>query len=122
MVAFVTLETTSTNATAPPQLYHTTDSKQITKIYYDAAAADPSSGTIAAGRSVTALVTMRQSQIGSTRMLAMSQHGLSGFDNSGAPVNLATAWTGSWELALRHEGVGAGGRLYWKWSVYKVVG
>ena len=35
---------------------------------------------------------------------------------------MTTAWTGSWTLALTHEGVVSGGTTYWKWVVYKVAG
>lgn len=34
-----------------------------------------------------------------------------------------TAWTGSWDLALRHTPAGAGsGTAYWTWAVYKIAG
>lgn len=35
---------------------------------------------------------------------------------------IAAGWTSGWTLALRHDGVVAGGTLTWAWKVYKIAG
>lgn len=37
-------------------------------------------------------------------------------------IGVATAWTGSWTLGLRHGGVTAGGTFKYSWAVYKQAG
>jgi hypothetical protein len=39
-----------------------------------------------------------------------------------ASIAFTTDWTGSWTLALRHNGITSGGTLNWNWIVYKLAG
>ena len=41
---------------------------------------------------------------------------------TGRTGTFTTNWTGAWTLALRHDGVTAGGTLQWSWAVYKLKG
>ncbi len=79
---------------------------------------------LAAGDVFVTRGSIQQSQASSTSAWGFTK---GRFVSAGAAENitaasLATAWTGSWTLALRHTGVTAGGTLQWKWSVYKLAG
>jgi len=100
--------------TASISLYNSTDSVQITD-----------TNTIAAGKTFITEVNIRQMQNANTAVLAIGAvQEDDTFHNVGtnSPVAFTTAWTGSWTLALRHNGVTSGGTFRWSWSVYKISG
>jgi len=68
---------------------------------------------------------LRQSQNSATSIWATfrgMQAVLTAFDYAALGTAVATNWTGSWTLGLRHGGVTAGGTLRWSWAVYKQAG
>ena len=102
-----------------PLLYQTTDPSTLAFL--------ANSGATAAKYFVgTAVIS--QAQAASTTYLTMvtgniTPGGIGGADSTAAiGSSIATAWTGSWTLALRHQGVTAGGSLKWSWGVYRMVG
>lgn len=84
-----------------------------------------SAGTLLANTQVMGRAILRQRQANSTTIAATAEGLLLGtssrVDNS-ASASVATGWTGTWALALRHSGVTAGGTLKWAWQVYKRAG
>lgn len=104
----------SSQATANFQLYHNTDGVQLYNMV----------NPITANNSWAATADIGQSQASSTSIYTNASGALTGGSVSGATIvaSVATAWTGSWTLALRHSGVTAGGTLQWKWSVYRISG
>lgn len=105
-----------TQATAQAILYSVTDSTNVIIVTGGA--------SIPAGIFTNAQVNIRQAQQASTTYsvtnIRADNNGNSGVN--GVASSLATAFTGSWTLALRHGGVTAGGTFRWSWSVYKVTG
>ncbi len=104
---------------AAPKIYNSTDSLDLGILSNDGGA-----GNLAGGVSITGEITLQQAQSGAT---IIGRVGF-GYNNSGLARNggnfytFTTNWTGAWTLALRHEGVTAGGTAKWSWSVYKLAG
>lgn len=108
----------TTQATAAPRLYNSTDSVDILV----------SDANIVAGTAYTFEVIIKQRQTAATKIVASGP--LSNQDTAGTAFSttkhtistFTQNWTGSWTLALRHAGVTAGGTCDWSWAVYKLVG
>ena len=81
-------------------------------------------GSLSSGALVLGRAQARQRQGTSTAVCAIADGQILGGARSDAATlaSVATAWTGTWTLALRHGGVGAGGQLKWAWVVYKMAG
>lgn len=81
-------------------------------------------GSLSSGALVLGQARARQRQGTSTAVCAISDGQILGGARSDAATlaSVATAWTGTWVLSLRHGGVGAGGQLKWAWVVYKMAG
>jgi hypothetical protein len=52
----------------------------------------------------------------------IGEHTLTTGQISGYSQATSTAWTGSWTLALKSNGVTSTGNLNWSWAVYKIAG
>lgn len=109
-----------TQATAGPvMLYSATDSATITNLI-------AASGGVGAGAAFSGSMVLTPSAVnpnmvqGQGTNVTFSSGTMSNFA-SAAPT-LATSWTSSWTLALRHSGVTAGGTLYWEWLIVKIPG
>ncbi len=118
LLVTVTLEAVTQQVTTI-QLYNATDSVAFSDLN-----AQSGLGALAAGQSLIAESTSRQSQGTATSIFNV----VSGFKTSnssvanGAAATFTTAWTGAWTLALRHGGVTAGGTFRWAWAVFVVKG
>jgi hypothetical protein len=80
-------------------------------------------GAMTANTATVGSVTLFQSQGTSTTVWSVvnAYEGANDRGNS-TFAGVATAWTGSWSLALRHGGVTAGGTMQYRWNVYKIAG
>lgn len=67
---------------------------------------------------------LQNDQSGTTAYVGFNASYGSAGGNKTVTTTLAasTAWTGSWTLALRHNGVTSGGTFRYRWAVYKVAG
>lgn len=101
-----------TQAAANVRLYNATDGVTLTAL-----AEDP----FLAGVSVGILAMIRQQQHAATAVSSLSIAPTAN-EVQGFTATFTTNWTGAWTLALRHDGVTAGGTLRWSWAVYRVVG
>jgi len=94
------------------ELYNSTDSVVLADL-----------GNPASGDSRKGQAQLHQAQVGSTTVDSSSQRvGSGGISGVTAQVSVTTAYTGSWTLALRQEGVVSGGTLRWWWAAYKIAG
>lgn len=107
--------TSVTQATGAMVVANTTDGVNL--LVVEGSSIVAGTGRIAQGFS-------RQSQAGVTAVHSWGQsHDLANtVDTVTGRSNTFTDWTGSWTLALQHEGVTGGGTLRWSWAVYKVAG
>lgn len=102
------------NSTSTIGLYNSTDSVAL----------NTSVASLASGATLMLTCDVNQSQASATSIDTK----LEGKDtvptvyNSIVVATFTQLWTGSWTLALRHGGVGGGGTLQWKWSVYLLAG
>lgn len=98
----------TTQATLAPRIWHVTDGLSL---------GTPSTN-ISAGQVFHFTWTVGQRQTSNLKTsTVMLEAGVTTF-----PQTLVTAWTAPWTLALRHNGVTAGGTFDYAWSVYKLVG
>lgn len=114
----VTLESV-TQQTSVPQLYNATDSVQI------GTWSDGGTTSVAAGEKKVGTSVVAQMQAAATQILVLNTGAavVSGTHSAYASQpTFTTAWTGAWTLALRHNGVIAGGTFKWTWAVYKIAG
>ena len=103
--------------TFSPNIYSETDDVNITRLLYDGG-----QGNIPAGKNVTSTVMITQAQTSNKIIAASGALGQFGGRTVGGYSTFTTAWTGSWTLALRHNGVTSGGTFRWSWRVYKLAG
>lgn len=102
---------------ALPTLHNATDNVKIIELY--------EGSYVQAGYAVVGMATIRQSQDSATSIHAFSMSvrvAAGTFKNDGIDSAFTQDWTGSWILALRHDGVPGGGTLRWSWAVFKVAG
>ena len=109
---------TVTQNTAQVVLRNTTDGVDLAQV---------SQSPLASGGNPACMgeALLRQSQNSATSIWATfrgMQAVLTAFDYAALGTAVATNWTGSWTLGLRHGGVTAGGTLRWSWAVYKQAG
>lgn len=105
----------TTQTTATPRIYNSTDSIDMLTI-----------SSLTAGAQVSHLIWASQRQTGATKVLTSGNTGSAGGSSYEifveTPTTFTTNWTGAWTLALRHAGVTAGGTFDWSWVVLKVKG
>lgn len=105
-----------TQQTANIELYQSTDPVSVVSISGAAA--------LAAGATLIGHAMFAPRQGSSTNLQAFAE----GINNSSARLdkwnnpNFTTAWTGTWALALRHNGVTSGGTFKFVWAVFIVSG
>ena len=109
-----------TQATAGAMFYNNTDAVLMEEVNGRAA-------TIVSGGVLIGHAQIMQSQNAATRVFTRTSDinfGVADTTPLGAAraSTFTTNWTGSWTLALRHDGVTAGGTFRWSWSVYVVRG
>lgn len=108
----------TTQLTATPQLYNVTDSVGLFT-----APANVNPGTL-----VQIELVVGQRQTSNVKVITSGHYGndaVSGVPwstNRTTEATFSTAWTGSWTLALRHNGVTAGGTFDYRWRVYRIAG
>lgn len=116
IVVFYTVESV-TQDTALAHLYNVTDAVRLSDFVAGA--------VVTAGATFIGQSTIGQRQ-GSSTSVASQATGVNTATAAaavdGRRTSYATAWTGSWTLGLRHNGVTAGGTFSYVWSVYKVAG
>jgi hypothetical protein len=106
----------ATQDTANPRFYQSTDGVNVLQ--------QGTSTTVAAGTGVVGEAFVRQAQTAATTVHALlTAMTLNGATRDNANSQTYTQnWTGSWTLAIRHDGVTAGGTFSWSWAVYRVRG
>lgn len=110
-----------TQATATPTLHNSTDSVKVAELY----ASGGTNGNIGATGIATGKTILINAQNALTRVLGTSMiltNGGASALNDVTDATFTQNWTGSWTLALRHDGVTSGGTLRWKWHVVKIAG
>jgi hypothetical protein len=117
LLVYYTIESVTAD-TALTYLINTTDTAQLQTLCAAAGVVTAGStfigvSTIAPRQGSTTLIVGQNSGWGTLAAAAIA-HGLR--------VTFATAWTGSWTLGLKHNGVTAGGTFSYTWSVYRVLG
>lgn len=114
---YVTIGST-TAATGAPRIYNSTDSVDMLV----------SGSGVTAGTIFELDATIRQRQTGNTKVVSSGLYSANdAVSNANSTMRhtqstFTTAWTGSWTLALRHNGVTATGTCDWSWAVYKIAG
>ncbi len=110
-----------TAATASAFLYNSTDSKNLSEV--------DGSGAINAGMTIPFTTVLAVAQSATTLVTASTSDGRVTADDTttnGAVHSyrnpVTTAWTGSWNLALRQGGVTVTGTLKYRIKVFKIVG
>lgn len=111
-----------TQATANVTIYSSTDGTVI--------ATTNAGNAVSAGNTLAGQVTIRQAQRaagGYDSIMMNGQAATAGGTGSTGRIDMgtittATAWTGSWTIALRHGGVTAGGTFRWSYALYKIAG
>ena len=82
--------------------------------------------TVTAGLGYVSTLLLRRDPDSNTVMFSDGFTGAGGlfgaWSTGNAGAALATGWTNSWKVALRHDGVTATGTLYFEVSVYRVAG
>lgn len=82
--------------------------------------------TIVAGNIYTASLLLRRAPNSNTLMFSDGYTAAAGvfgaWSTGNAGATLATGWTNSWRISLRHDGVAATGTLHYDVSVYRVAG
>lgn len=80
--------------------------------------------TVGSGEVYAAQSVLQQDQASSTNYVGhvTGTGSVGGVISQIVAFGATTAWTGNWTLALRHNGVTAGGTFRYRWSVYKWLG
>jgi hypothetical protein len=104
----------ATQATANVVLRNSTDTVDLVSL--------TAAGALGAGAQVSGRV-MICARPGSTTLIrsTVMAFGSATVDN-GANVTFTTAWTGAWNLALRHNGVTGGGTFSYMWTTHILKG
>ncbi len=108
---------TATQATGQVQLYTATDAIVLASLTAGAALV-ANTGTIGSVIAMTDQSAVTQID---NLVSALGSPGQGALNQVNATA-VTTAWTGAWTLALRHNGVTAGGTFRYRWAVYKIVG
>lgn len=106
-----------TAGTTTPLLYNVTDAVNMTSLF--------GNGNVGAGQAVPGHAVIRQAQTAATSVESISVSAATGgitIQTHAVRSAFTTAWTGSWTIAFRHGGVGAGGTYRWSWSIWRKIG
>lgn len=109
-----------TQATAQPVLYSVTDSGAVTT-----SLVPPLAATLAAGATTIGTAKIRQLQHSNVALFSLTAAQVPATGSLGGDAvapTMTTPWTSAWTLALRHNGVTAGGTFQWSWAVYVLRG
>ncbi len=118
-----TFSTLTQNSNAP-QIYSNTDSQDIIKLNNGNALGNPQtiSGEIILQQAQEGATILNAVDIGAAPQISGGNTIAFGGIVNGQSNTMATAWTSPWTLALRSQGVTAGGTLRYSWKVYKLSG
>jgi hypothetical protein len=96
-------------------LYNVTDAVSLCSV--------SAAGILGSGQGAYNEVILSQRQGNSTNTVSLVTGNVAGTANSTFSfASVATPWTGTWTLGLRHGGVTAGGSLKYEWTVHKWAG